>query len=201
MPPADPVAVPKAFPPFCRRRSASFSSAWGQSSDLHVQSSRQFLIKNKAKSALSLRFSVDSPQTNLTSFAFNGFRLRRLPRIAPSDVHLPCPSFHCRARFSRLCARCFLFAPHFPFLRLGYGRQRLANLRLVGYPSTATCKSRKLNTSPIAIPLSFRAPSFRFGPNRSRFRSKNRFTNARPPITCPSVKYLTWMCLSPRLQR
>jgi hypothetical protein len=36
-----------------------------------------------------------------------------------------------------------------------------------------------------------RAPSFRLGPKRSRANSNAAFTNAREPITAPSVKYLT----------
>jgi hypothetical protein len=40
-------------------------------------------------------------------------------------------------------------------------------------------------------PLSFLAPSLRFGPKRSRAPAKASFTNSLLPITAPSVKYLT----------
>jgi hypothetical protein len=54
------------------------------------------------------------------------------------------------------------------------------------------CKSRALQIIPAAAlpaPRNFRAPVFRFGPNRSRVSRKTSSTNARLPITPPSVKY------------
>jgi hypothetical protein len=52
-------------------------------------------------------------------------------------------------------------------------------------------KSLKLHKIPLAAappPFSFRAPSFRFAPNRSRALANASFTNSLLPITAPSVK-------------
>jgi hypothetical protein len=46
--------------------------------------------------------------------------------------------------------------------------------------------------APAAFPRIFLAPLLRFAPNRSRHWANNPSTNARLPITAPSVKYLTF---------
>jgi hypothetical protein len=46
--------------------------------------------------------------------------------------------------------------------------------------------------APAAGPRIFLAPLLRFAPNRSRHWANNPSTNARLPMTAPSVKYLTF---------
>ena len=58
---------------------------------------------------------------------------------------------------------------------------------LIAYPKARTRKFRKAVNPNAAKPRIGRAPSLRFGPNRSRCRANTSFTKARDPNATPSL--------------